>query len=48
MSDQPKPYYCLHCMRAIEPMIIEDNAVYVHDDVPHPVTLTFDEEKNPQ
>lgn len=49
MSDEPKPYYCLYCMRAIEPKVMENGSVlYVHDDVIHPTEATYDEEEKPQ
>ena len=38
-------YYCVVCGRAIEP---DGDGVYVHDDVPHPADMTFDEDENPQ
>lgn len=35
-------YYCIYCNRALEVV----NDVVVHDDVPHPINETFDEEEN--
>lgn len=37
-------YYCVVCQRYLE----SDEGVIVHDDVPHPETMTFDEEERPQ
>jgi len=45
---QPGPdegYWCLACGRFIA---ANDQGVIVHDDVPHPVYMKFDEERNPQ
>ena len=39
-----KGYYCVVCGKYIE--AVDD--VIVHDDIPHPVDMAFDEEKNPQ
>jgi hypothetical protein len=38
-------YYCVICGR-----LIESNAdgIIVHDPIPHPENMTFDEEENPQ
>ena len=37
-------YYCVVCGKYIE--AVDD--VIVHDDIPHPVDMAFDEEENPQ
>lgn len=37
-------YYCIVCGRFLS----EEDGLIVHDDVPHPVDMTFDEEENPQ
>ena len=37
-------YYCVLCKRYIEAV----DGVIVHDDIPHPPDMTFDEEENPQ
>ena len=37
-------YYCVVCGKYIEAV---DDAI-VHDDIPHPVDMAFDEEENPQ
>jgi hypothetical protein len=37
-------YYCVLCKRYIEAV----DGVIVHDDIPHPPDMTFDEEDNPQ
>jgi hypothetical protein len=37
-------YWCVVCGR----MLPSDDGVIVHDDVPHPDTMTFDEEDRPQ
>lgn len=41
-------YWCVVCGRAIEPEQYEDTNVYVHDNIPHPETMAFDEMENPQ
>lgn len=41
-------YWCVVCGRGIAPQVIEGENVYVHDDVPHPYSMTFDEEDVPQ
>lgn len=38
-------YYCVVCGRLL---LADDRGVIVHDDVPHPTDMTFDEEENPQ
>jgi len=38
-------YYCVVCGRFIE---ADDRGVIVHDDVPHPPAMGFDEEENLQ
>lgn len=45
-----KVYYCLVCQKGIKGIYNEDldNYTFVHDEVPHPVDMTFDEEDNPQ
>jgi len=45
MRMKPDIYYCVVCGRGIEP---DEHGVYVHDDVPHPPDMAFDEEENPQ
>ena len=40
----PEAYYCVVCGRALP---VKDGVV-VHDDVPHPVEMPFDEEEKPQ
>jgi hypothetical protein len=45
MGMKPDIYYCVVCGRGIEP---DEYGVYVHDDVPHPPDMAFDEEENPQ
>lgn len=37
-------YWCVVCGRFLP----SDDGVIVHDDVPHPDDMTFDEEENPQ
>ena len=37
-------YYCVICGKYIEAV----DGVIVHDDIPHPPDMTFDEEDNPQ
>lgn len=38
-------YWCVVCGRH---MPADESGVIVHDDVPHPVDMTFDEEERPQ
>ena len=38
-------YWCVVCGRFLA---ADDTGVIVHDDVPHPETMTFDEEDVPQ
>ncbi len=38
-------YYCVVCGRFL---LVDDEGVIVHDDVPHPPEMTFDEEEKPQ
>jgi len=37
-------YYCVVCGRFLP----EEDGVIVHDDVPHPIDMTFDDEEKPQ
>ena len=37
-------YWCVICQR----LLPNDDGVVVHDDVPHPDEMTFDEEERPQ
>lgn len=37
-------YYCVICGRYIEAV----DGVIIHDDIPHSLGMTFDEEENPQ
>ncbi|WP_183031692.1 hypothetical protein [Cupriavidus sp. UME77] len=37
-------YWCVVCGR----LLPEEDGVVVHDDMPHPNTMTFDEEGHPQ
>ena len=37
-------YYCVVCGKWLQ----EQDGVIVHDPVPHPIEMTFDEEENPQ
>jgi hypothetical protein len=45
MSDAPDGYNCVVCGRFIE---ADEYGVIVHDDVPHPPHMDFDEERNTQ
>ncbi|MFY9261847.1 MAG: hypothetical protein WAO71_15245 [Gallionella sp.] len=38
-------YWCLACGRFLP---ADEGGVIVHDNVPHPVEMTFDEEERPQ
>lgn len=44
MTTAREEYWCIYCGRAIP----SDDGVFVHDDVPHPENMTFDEEERPQ
>ena len=43
-SSDTETYACIYCGKALP---IEEGVI-VHDDVPHPINITFDEEENPQ
>lgn len=45
MKPSSEIYYCVVCGRDIEG---DEHGVFVHDDVPHPPDMTFDEDENPQ
>ncbi len=38
-------YYCVVCKKLLE---ADEYGVVVHDPIPHPIEMTFDEEDNPQ
>lgn len=40
----PSRYYCIFCMK----MLISDQGVFTHDDVPHTADFAFDDEWRPQ
>jgi hypothetical protein len=42
--DEVDGYYCIVCGRFLP----SENGMIVHDDVPHPADMTFDDEENPQ
>jgi len=42
--DKEDTYWCIICQRQIE----NEDGIFVHDDIPHPDEMTFDEEDNPQ
>lgn len=44
MIEEDDGYYCVVCGRYIEVV----DGVIVHDDIPHPMSMDFDEEDNPQ
>lgn len=37
-------YYCVVCNKLLQ----ADDGVIVHDDIPHPPDMTFDEDDRPQ
>lgn len=43
-----KGYGCLICGRYLEAEEFEGHWLVIHDDVPHPEWMTYDEEDNPQ
>lgn len=48
MKVENESYWCVVCGREIIPEIFENGNVYVHDDILHPETMTFDEDERPQ
>jgi hypothetical protein len=42
--DDEQGYWCVVCGRFLP----SDDGVIVHDDLPHPDEMTFDEQENPQ
>ena len=46
MTDETESagYWCVVCQR----LIPRDEGVFVHDDIEHPLTMTFDEDERPQ
>lgn len=48
MKAENESYWCVVCGREIIPKIFENGNVYVHDDIPHPENMTFDEDERPQ
>jgi len=44
MMDDEEGYWCVVCGRFLP----SDGGVVVHDNVPHPIDMTFDEQENPQ
>jgi hypothetical protein len=44
MIEDDDGYYCVVCGRYIEAV----DGLIVHDDIPHPLSMDFDEEDNPQ
>jgi len=44
IMDEYDGYYCVICGKFIEAV----GGVIVHDDIPHPPLMDFDEESNPQ
>lgn len=45
MSESVAGYWCVVCGRFLP---ADEHGVIVHDDVPHPELMKFDEEENPQ
>lgn len=43
-KEQPA-YWCVVCMR---PILSDHEGLYMHNQVPHPLNMLFDEEDNPQ
>ena len=46
-DEQTAIYYCVVCGPCLQLLCI-DGDVTVHNKVPHPFTMTFDEEESPQ
>lgn len=44
-EDDPQGYWCVVCGRFLA---ADEDGLIIHDDVPHPKTMTFDEEERPQ
>ena len=40
----PNRYYCVFCMK----MLVSDQGVFVHDEVPHAFDFAFDDEQRTQ
>lgn len=45
MPDHDTGYACVVCARLVEP---DEHDVLMHDEIPHPTNMLFDEEDNPQ
>lgn len=41
----PEGYWCVFCNKFLP---VDEFGCIIHDSVPHPINLTFDEEDNPQ
>lgn len=48
MNDLENGYWCVICGRFLPAEEYDDVNIIVHDDVPHPAHLSFDEEQTPQ
>lgn len=48
MDNDLQGYWCLVCQRFIERIEIHGVGFIVHDDVEHPVDMTYNEQSNPQ
>lgn len=44
-EDQEEGYYCVVCGRFLP---AEDDGIIIHDNIPHPLLMTFDEDEYPQ
>lgn len=44
LGDTPPSYWCVVCQK----LLFAEDGVFVHDDIPHPDSMTFDEQENPQ
>lgn len=45
LSRNDEGYACVVCCRLIEP---DDTGVMVHDEIPHPINMIFNDEEQPQ
>lgn len=44
-DDEPCGYWCVVCGRWLP---ADDDGIVVHDSLPHPTLMTFDDEEHPQ
>ncbi len=47
-DDGATVYWCVVCGPCLREQVAEDCHVTVHNDIPHPQDMTYDEEEKPQ